>query len=182
LWVCTIAFLVSDEQSIYSAQVQSRSRSPAHQGAYVREVLAGLRVGSFLTPLREVPYLDPGDRVAEVIERLNSSPFQAVPVIDGDGRLVGVVTVEEVLLTSQSPELRSLLVAMDLTRAVTPLTADDPLDQAMELFVESDLLALPVVEGTGSPRVLGIVKRADISGTYLRQLQGTQAPSMGGRG
>ncbi len=107
LWVCTIAFLLSDEQSIYSSQVQSRSRSPAHQGAYVREVLAGLRVSSFITPLREVPFLHPGDRVAEVIERLNSSPFQAVPVIDAEGRLLGVVTVEEVLLASQSPHLRA---------------------------------------------------------------------------
>ncbi len=118
--------------------------------------------------------MPPGDRVAEVIERLNRSPFQAVPVIDADGRLVGVVTVEEVLLASQSPHLRSLLVAMDLMREVSPLTPDDPLDQAMELFVESDLLALPVVDGLGNKRVLGIVKRADLSGTYLRQLQGTQ--------
>ena len=46
LWVCTLAFLLSDEQSIYSSQVESRSRSPAHQGDYVREVLAGLRVTS----------------------------------------------------------------------------------------------------------------------------------------
>ncbi len=32
LWVCALAFLLSDEQSIYSSQVESRSRSPAHQG------------------------------------------------------------------------------------------------------------------------------------------------------
>jgi CIC family chloride channel protein len=177
LWVCTISFLLSDEQSIYSSQVQSRSRSPAHQGAYVREVLTGLRVSSFITPLREVPFLHPGDRVAEVIERLNSSPFQAVPVIDRDGRLLGVVTVEEVLLASQSPYLRGMLVAEDLMRPVLPLTPDDPLDQAMELFVESDLLALPVVDGLGDKRVLGIVKRADLSGTYLRHIQGTQPPT-----
>ena len=50
LWVCTIAFLLSDEQSIYSSQVESRSLSPAHQGNYVREVLAGLKVGEFLLP------------------------------------------------------------------------------------------------------------------------------------
>ncbi len=178
LWVCTISFLLSDEQSIYSSQVQSRSRSPAHQGAYVREVLTGLRVSSFITPLREVPFLQPGDRVTEVIERLSSSPFQAVPVIDPDNKLLGVVTVEEVLLASQSPHLRGLLVAMDLMRSVLPLTPDDPLDQAMELFVESDLLALPVVDGLGSKNVLGIVKRADLSGTYLRQLQGTQPPTL----
>ncbi len=36
LWVCALAFLLSDEQSIYSSQVESRSRSPAHQGDYVR--------------------------------------------------------------------------------------------------------------------------------------------------
>jgi chloride channel protein, CIC family len=178
LWVCTIAFLLSDEQSIYSSQVQSRSRSPAHQGAYVREVLAGLRVGSFITPLREVPYLHPGDRIAEVIERLNSSPFQSAPVIDPDGRLLGVVTVEEVLLASQSPHLRALLVAMDLMRAVEPLSPDEPLDEAMEQFVESNLLALPVVEKVDGNRVLGIVKRADLSGTYLRQIHGTQPPTM----
>ena len=43
LWVCALTFLLSDEQSIYSSQVESRSRSPAHQGDYVREVLTGLQ-------------------------------------------------------------------------------------------------------------------------------------------
>ena len=178
LWVCTISFLFSDEQSIYSSQVQSRSRSPAHQGAYVREVLTGLRVGSFIIPLRDVPYLHPGDRIAEVIERLSSSSVQSVPVVDSEGRLLGMVTVEEVLLVSQSPHLRALLVAMDLMRAVVSLSPDDPLDQAMEQFVEYDLLALPVVENAESKRTLGIVKRADLSGAYLRQVQGTQSPTM----
>jgi CIC family chloride channel protein len=178
LWVCIIAFLLSDEQSIYSSQVQSRSRSPAHQGAYIREVLTGLRVGSFITPLREVPYLHPGDRIAEIVERLSSSPVQSVPVIDPEGKLVGIVTVEEVLLASQSPHLRVLLVAMDLMRPVMPLLPDDPLDRAMEQFVESDMLALPVVESADSKRALGIVKRSDLSGAYLRHVQGTQPPTV----
>jgi chloride channel protein, CIC family len=177
LWVCTIAFLLSDEQSIYSSQVQSRSRSPAHQGAYVREVLTGLQIRAFITPLRDTPYLHPGDRIAEVIERLSSSPVQAVPVIDAEGRLLGMVTVEEVLLASRSPHLRALLVAMDLLRVVPPLGPEDPLDQAMEQFAESDLLALPVVDAENK-HVLGIVKRADISSTYLRHIQGTQPPTL----
>ena len=33
--------IFSDQQSIYSSQVESRSRSPAHQGTFVRQVLAG---------------------------------------------------------------------------------------------------------------------------------------------
>ena len=48
LWGCTIAFMASDEQSIYSAQVESRSRSPAHQGSFVRDILSGVFIRQFL--------------------------------------------------------------------------------------------------------------------------------------
>jgi CIC family chloride channel protein len=173
LWVCAVAFLLSDEQSIYSAQVESRSRSPAHQGDYVREVLAGLHVRQFLTPQEEVPLLRPGDRLAEVVKRLSGTAYHTLPVADSRGMLLGVVSLEEVLLAAQSPHLGPLVVAADLMRSgVTPLRPEDRLDRALELFVESDLLALPVVDGGPEPRVVGLVKRADVSGTYLRYVHG----------
>jgi CIC family chloride channel protein len=172
LWVCTIAFLLSDEQSIYRAQVESRSRSPAHQGDYVRAVLAGLRVSQFLKPGLEVPALHPGDRLPEVIARLSGSPYLALPVTDADGRLLGVVSLEEVHLAAQSPHLGTLVVAADLMRKVAPLRPDDRLDRAQELFVEHDLLALPVVDGSPEQRVVGIVKRSDVASTYLRHVHG----------
>src|SRR5208282_6275067 len=78
LWVCALTFLLSDEQSIYSSQVESRSRSPAHQGDYVREVLAGLHVGQFLTPQEEVPALHPEDRIDAVLSRLGGTTFHAL--------------------------------------------------------------------------------------------------------
>jgi CIC family chloride channel protein len=173
LWVCVVAFLLSDEQSIYSSQVLSRSRSPAHQGDYVREVLAGLTVGRFLTPQKEVAALHPGDRLADVVLKLSNTNFHALPVTDADGKLLGVVSLEEVHHTSLSPELQSLVVAADLMRTdVLPLHPTDRLDRALELFVESDLLALPVVDGVPEGRVVGIVKRADVSSTYLLHVQG----------
>jgi hypothetical protein len=82
LWVCAFAFLVADEKSIYSAQVESRSRSPAHQGSYAREVLAGMKVASFVTPLAEVSVL-------QVIDCLAQTSFDAVPVVDAELRLLG---------------------------------------------------------------------------------------------
>ncbi len=178
LWVCSIAFLFSDEQSIYSSQVDSRARSPAHQGSYVRQVLVGLRAGAFLTPLSEVPPLAPGDPLGKVIERLGDTTFQALPVCDPAGNLLGVVTLEEAIVASRSPELRPLVVAADLMRAdVTPLRPDDPVERAMELFVESDLLVLPVVDGPTGRRVTGVVKRFDLAGTYLRHVQGDGRPA-----
>jgi CIC family chloride channel protein len=175
LWVCAIAFLLSDEQSIYNSQVESRSRSPAHQGDYVREVLAGMLVRQFLTPNDNIPVLRPGDRLTEVVDRLSGTSFHALPVTDDKGKFLGVVTLEEVHLASVSPHLSAFALAADLMRTDTvPLRPDDRLDRALELFVESDLLALPVIDD--DRRVVGIVKRADVSSTYLRHVQGSAAP------
>ena len=88
--------------------------------------------------------------------------------------------LEEVLLGARSPNLRGLVVAADMMRSgVTPLQPDDRVDRAMELFVESGLPALPVVDATQGKKVLGIVKRADISNAYLRHLHGAPTPPAG---
>jgi CIC family chloride channel protein len=177
LWVCAITFLLSDEQSIYSSQVESRSRSPAHLGDYVRDVLAGLSVRQFLTANERVPVLHPGDPLDTIIDRLSTTPFQSLPVTEEDGRLVGVVSLSEIHLAAQSPNVRSMVVAADLMRTdVVPLQPDYRLDRALELFVENDMLALPVVD---DGRVIGIVKRVDISGTYLKHVQGATASDDG---
>ena len=180
LWVCALAFLLSDEQSIYSSQVESRSRSPAHQGDYVREVLAGLRVSQFMTPCEQVAVLHAGDRLDQVVERLSNSAFHALPVADDQSQLLGVVSLEEVHLASQSPHARTMIVAADLMRSdVSPLHPMDRVDHALELFVENDVLALPVVEDPPGKRILGMVKRSDIASTYLRHVHGITAPRDG---
>jgi CBS domain-containing protein len=59
---------------------------------------------------------------------------------------------------------------------VTPLQPRDRLDRALELFVENNVLALPVVNSLGTNLVLGIVKRADVSTTYLRYVHSVMTP------
>jgi CIC family chloride channel protein len=171
LWVCAIAFLLSDEQSIYSSQVASRARSPAHQGDYVRDVLTGVRVGQFVTAPQEFPSLQLGDSLSTILDRFSRTPLHGLPVTDSDGHLLGVVSLEDIHLASRSPNIQPLVVAADLMRSdITPLRASDPLDRALELFVENDYPELPLVEEGTTPRVIGIVKRSDISTVYLRYL------------
>jgi len=62
LWVCTLSFIFSGQRSIYASQVESRSRSPAHQGSYVREVLAKVCVSEFLSSQEAVVTLRPMSR------------------------------------------------------------------------------------------------------------------------
>ncbi len=169
-FVCTVAFLFSDRQSLYQNQVMSRSLSPAHQGTYVREVLAGLQVRLFLDPNWNGPVLHPEEPVAVVVARFDPTEHDLLPVADADGRYLGVVSLEELFLAMQSTNATPLLLTADVMRTdVKPLRPEDGLDRAMELFAEGDLLALPVVEEP-TKRVVGVVKRHDVAGDYLRRL------------
>lgn len=173
LWVCTLAFVFSDEQSIYSSQVENRSRSPAHQGDYIREVLTGLKVGQFVKPSDHVPSIHPDSRLAEILSTFSETSYQGLPVTDASGRLLGVVTLEEIHLASQSPNLQPFVLAVDLMRTdITPLRMNDRLDRALELFVENDQPELPLVDEETAPRLIGIVRRSEISTVYLRFVHG----------
>ncbi|GBD36122.1 H(+)/Cl(-) exchange transporter ClcA [bacterium HR36] len=173
LWVCVLTFLLSDEQSIYHSQAESRSRSPAHQGDYVREVLAGLDVSRFLTRQQPVPVLHPEDTLETVLQRFDNSPYSALPVVSSEGSYLGMVSLDEVHAASRLPHLEPIVLAADLMREdVVPLRPHDRLDYALELFVENDLLELPVVDDTPQRRVVGIVQRKDLSSTYLRHVHG----------
>jgi len=173
LWVCVIAFLLSDEQSIYHSQVESRSLSPAHQGEYIREVLAGLQVKEFLKSPAEVPSVCPEARFSEVVARLNSADYPELPVVDQEGRYLGMVSLEEVLLASRIPLADAAIIAADLMYSeVPPLKPNDRLDVALELFVRDNRMVLPVVDDPPTQRILGIVKRTDISRAYLQRVHG----------
>jgi CIC family chloride channel protein len=173
LWVVLISFLFSDETPLYRSQVKNRALSPAHQGSYVREVLAGLKVSSFLTPGTPLLQLRQEEPLPRVIDRLGSSGLPALPVVDEGNCLQGMVVLEEVHLAAQGHQVGTWLLAADLMRPdVRPLVADDRLDRAMELFAEQDVLALPVVDTTRDRHVLGVVRRCDLAQAYLRHLHG----------
>jgi CIC family chloride channel protein len=182
LWVCGLSYILSDEQSIYSSQVDGRARSPAHQGSYVQQVLADVRVNDFLSSGQSTPLLHPNDSLSTVLSHLSTTSIPVLPVVSGDDRLLGVVNLEEVHLASQLPFLTPLVLAEDLMRTgIQPLTPNDTLDRALELFVENDLLILPVVNDLKERRVIGMVRRFDISSAYVRRLHAPRDAECGKR-
>jgi chloride channel protein, CIC family len=176
LFVCTVAFLLSDEESIYRSQVECKSRSPAHRGDYILEVLAGMHVRQFLSPHASTPTLHLGDPLPLVVEQLSNSTHHGLPVTDDAGRYLGLVSLDEVHLAAVSLHLQPLVVAEDLMRTnVTPLEPQDTLDRALESFIDSDCLDLPVIDDAQSRKVIGIVRRSDISSTYLKHVHRDRA-------
>ncbi len=76
LWVCTIAYLLSDEQSLYSWQVESRSKSPVHQGNFLREVLAGLQVMPYIRSGSQTLSLRQDDSFDRVLDRFGKDDLR----------------------------------------------------------------------------------------------------------
>lgn len=171
LWVCALAFLLSDDQSIYSAQLESRSRSPAHQSEFVRGILSGITVEQFLTPGRPTLALHANDSLEAVLSRFGDSGRTILPVVADDNSYLGVIRLEEAYLALQLPSLGAVALATDLVRNdVLPLRPADSINYAMEQFAANDVLELPVVDAA-EQRLVGIVSRAEIAGAYLRRMR-----------
>ena len=108
-----------------------------------------------------------------MIERFNASPELILPVVGMEGKLEGVVNLHELYWSANRREALPWLLAADLMHdGVKPLTPEDSLERAIELFAELDLPALPVVQTQEGQQFLGMVGRSDIAKLYLRSVQG----------
>ena len=111
-----------------------------------------------------------------VLDRLDGSLYPVLPVVDAENRLLGVIDLEEAHQAAYADGLGPLVVAEDLMRSdVRPLTPEDTLDRALELFIENDVMALPIVADLEQRKVLGMIRRQEIASAYLRHVHGTGA-------
>ena len=128
---------------------------------------------------REVVTVGPETSAKYAAEVMAEHGFAALPVVDDDGRLVGIVAEADVLRDRVPPDPRlhlrrdggaepaalSLLVHGVMTsdvRAVEP-TAD--VADVARVFVDERLRSVPVVEGG---RLVGIVSRRDLLRALVR--------------
>ncbi|MFL5243003.1 MAG: chloride channel protein [Gemmataceae bacterium] len=178
LWVCALSYLLSDEQSLYRSQVEGRPYSPAHQGYYVRQVLAGQTVAQVLDGATLVRPLKPSDRLDAVIDRFDVTSRLVLPVVDPESRLLGVIHLNDLSWTANRRQTLPWLLAIDLMRTdVKPLMPQSSIERAVELFAENDLPELPVVISEPEKKLLGMMRRTDITRAYLQRVHGKEAQS-----
>lgn len=116
--------------------------------------------------------VSPTTSVADLLARFDRHDFNAFPVVDGDGQVVGVVSKLDVLsafLADRNPPhpaegpIAGKRVDALMTHDVIAVGPEDALARAGELMVGAKLHSLPVIERRGSASVLvGIVSRGDV--------------------
>jgi acetoin utilization protein AcuB len=112
----------------------------------------------------------PETSISDGLRMMREHRIRRFPVVDGQGRLIGVVSDKDLLHAEPSPatslsiwEIGYLLgrITIDqvMTRDVLTVTPTTPLEDAAQIMVDRKIGGLPVVE---AGRVVGIITETDI--------------------
>jgi len=134
---------------------------------------------------RDVVVAHPQTPFKEIVRRMREARVSALPVLDDDGRLVGIVSEADLIL-KEDPELDETarlfegrhrrtdrqkaagLFARELmTSPVVTIGPTESLGEAARLMHRRQVKRLPVVDEEG--RLVGILARSDLLTVFLRE-------------
>ncbi len=116
--------------------------------------------------------------ITQALRTMRERQVRRLPVLDDEGRMVGIVSEKDLLYASPSPAtslsiyemhymLSQLLVTELMSRDVITVTPDTPLEEAALLMVNNTIGGLPVMEGD---KLVGIITETDIFKVFLELL------------
>lgn len=117
---------------------------------------------------------------ASILLQASVPPGQHVfPVISPDGKMLGLVTTDELSVLEAEPALGPLVTASDIMRPATSVRMTDSLLTALDLMRAERLPELPVVDENGC--ILGFIDEATIASAYLHESDPKSQPEGGSR-
>jgi len=158
-----IAYVITGRNTIYRSQVQSRAESPAHQGEYSIPLMQKLFVKDAMT--KKVITTVPNSLLSEVAETMAKNGIKGTPVLDDNGKLVGMITLSDILKVH--PDQRATTMASSImTKELVTTFPDESLYTAFDKMTSNQIGRLPVIEQGGSKKLIGIITREDVGRVY----------------
>lgn len=119
----------------------------------------------------------------DALKLMQDNQLKRLPVVDKNGKLIGIVSERDLLYASPSPattlsvwELNYILSKIKveelMTKKVVTTTPDTPIEDAASLMVEYGVGGLPVVDAENKP--VGIITDRDIFTTFVELFGGGQ--------
>jgi CIC family chloride channel protein len=161
-----VAFIALRHVGLYGSQMRTRFESPAHASDATLDVLKSIRAADRVQRNRGFATVTPQAHVTEIVRTVSgASQWQDVfPVIDPNGKLVGLLSGDAIRTLVREPGLENVAVAADVMSPPITIDADDDLHTALEMLLESGLRELPVLDETGT--ILGLLDESEIARTY----------------
>lgn len=107
----------------------------------------------------------------EIFRHLEDTRDSYTVVIDPAGHLRGVLTIQDLRALLSKHELDYLVCAQDMVEPETvTVFTDDDLDKANEIFAQRGFGLLPVVTQSDEKKVVGVIRKADLTDFYNKRL------------
>lgn len=121
----------------------------------------------------------PDTSFQDALKLMRDNKFRRIPVVDQDGKLIGIVSERDLLHASPSPAtslsvwevnylLWKLKVADIMTHHVITIDQNAPIEDAANLMVTRKIGGLPVVDHAG--KVVGVITETDIFKAFAEML------------
>ena len=170
--VSTISYLLLGKTSLYEKQVPGRKDSPAHVGDFAIDILEHILVRDALPRERQVETIPEEMGFETFIQLIVQSNQAAFPVVDKNGNLKGILSLNDVRNVMLDKELNQLVIARDIaTGDVLTVTPEDNLNTALKKMAMAEIRELPVVSGGDSRKVLSMLSRKDVIKTYHDEIE-----------
>jgi acetoin utilization protein AcuB len=138
-------------------------------------------VGERMT--RPVITVRPETPIQEALNLMRTEHIQRAPVVDGRGRLVGMVSERDLLHASPSEAtslsmwevhylLSKITIERVMTRDVVTITENTPIEEAARLMADHNVGGLPVVR---DGELVGIISETDLFKIFLELLGAREA-------
>jgi CBS domain-containing protein len=107
---------------------------------------------------------DTGDKLAGAI---TEGGFGSVPILDGDGKVVGLVSEFDLLKAIiEGKKLHTVTAREIMHKGIISVTQDTPAMEIIQLLQSKHLIRVAVVDAEG--KLVGVVSRRDVLVGYLR--------------
>ncbi|ABR30492.1 serine/threonine protein kinase [Thermosipho melanesiensis] len=123
----------------------------------VQSIFSHMKVSEFMNS--DVIYVLPNRTIMQVKEILRLKRISGVPVVDSQKKVIGIISIEDIIRSIEKNQLDSL-VEEQMTRRVITVELDATLRDVMELFEKYGYGRFPVVDE--KKRLVGIVTKNDI--------------------
>ena len=140
---------------------------------------------------KDVVTVRPGASIREIAELLVENGISGIPVVDGEGKVIGIVSEGDLMRKEITPDLPDGLCILGaviyysglreyreafrkmaaqaarqiMTKDVVSVRAEDDVTKVAKIMYDKHVKRVPVLDGEG--KLLGIVSRRDIVKMFL---------------
>jgi CIC family chloride channel protein len=172
MWVCIIAYTLTRRHTIYNKQLTSRFNAPIHMGNMMSSVLRKMTVGGVLDEGNPEPVIPVHEdtTLQDLLAKFARSEHETFPVVDGEGRLTGIVDGRLLRSVIGEAGISKLVLAAEISQPAPTITPGEDLFSAVQKMVSGRYTELIVVDEMDPGKVCASVSRNDIITAYNQEI------------